>query len=369
MTTAIQAVYVRDYDERTSPKPHIAWKIEIQAHVRSWKIWRRYSEFVELHAELTSAAGAPPAELPPKHVYKFTLFRSADAHLLEERRLGLERYLRAIIACKDDRWRETHEFRTFLGVPSTMASTSASSFGNADFTITSWLEEHTELTTLVRDVRADLNKRDALVDRGDVTASHHASAAAKKRLAGTLTRVSRLTDGLRALALAGLSEGELHRRTDMVARLQDDCEKLSRMAVVARRAASAPGPSYGVGVGAASRNPASETTRIELLGPEAAAASAKPVTRTFGASKKPPQETDATRPLDDHGVFQLQNQQMQQQDDQLTQLAAILQRQRHLGVAISEEIALQNPMLDELANEVDGVQGKIKKADKMTKRL
>ena len=43
----------------------------------------------------------------------------------------------------------------------------------------------------------------------------------KKKLAGVLNRSVTLGDELKSLALAGLQEGEIQRRTDMVVRLQD----------------------------------------------------------------------------------------------------------------------------------------------------
>ena len=65
---AIQAVFIRGHETRSSPKPHTVYRIEVQASVRSWHLWRRYSEFLDLHSELMQATGEqPPAALPPKH--------------------------------------------------------------------------------------------------------------------------------------------------------------------------------------------------------------------------------------------------------------------------------------------------------------
>ncbi|KZT74680.1 Phox-like protein [Daedalea quercina L-15889] len=364
--TAIQAIYVRGWEERPEPKAHVVYRIEIQASVRSWHMWRRYSEFVDLHTELTKSTGAaPPAELPPKH--PFSLFRSQNHAQLEERRAALEHYLRAILSAKDDRWREAFGFRDFLGVPvGKQAGGGGDGSASAQFTSSSWLDEHTDLQARVRDVRADINRRDALADRGDVSAAHQSNVQAKKNLAGILTRVGVLDDGLHALGLSGMSEGELQRRTDMIARLRDDCEKLAKMVTVARLT------SRGLG-SSAERNPASSSDRAALL--EMPNAPASPSSsgfvrpgRVFGAAVKP-QETEQTRPLDDHGVLQLQQTQMDQQDEQLSTLTTILQRQRQLGLAIHSEISQQNEMLDDLTNEVDRVGGKLTSAKKQMNRL
>lgn len=360
MSTAIQAIYIRGYEERKNPKPHTVYRTEIQASVRSWQMWRRYSEFVDLHTELTKSTGAPPpAELPPKHT--LSLFRSnTNPAMLEERRAGLEHYLRAILSAKDERWREAYAFREFLGVPVGKGSAEGGGVAGAgQFTSASWLDEHTDLQARVRDVRADINKRDALSDRGDVSGSHQSNVQAKKKLAAAISRVGVLEDGLQDLGLGGMSEGELQRRRDMVARLRDDCEKLAKMVTVARLT------SRGLGT-ASERNPASESDRAALLEqPTNTGTFKRPITRVFGA----PKETEQTRPLDDHGLVQLQHSKMDQQDAELAQLSTILSRQKQLGLAIGQEIAEQNNELDALTGEVDLVGGKLSGAKRQLNRL
>ncbi|EPQ60762.1 syntaxin [Gloeophyllum trabeum ATCC 11539] len=365
--TAIQAIRITGHEERSEPKPHVVYRIEIQAPVRSWQMWRRYSEFEDLHTELTKSTGAPPpAELPPKH--RFSLLRSRNnAALTEERRAGLEAYLRAIVGAKDERWRECYAFKQFLGVP---AGKQAGVEGPAQYTSASWLDEHMELQARLRDVRADINKRDALADRGDPSGAHKANVEAKKKLAGIITRTSALGKGLEELGMRGMSEGELQRRTDMVARLQDDCEKLSKMVTVARMT------SRGLGATAAQRNPASDADRAALLGGGGASSATsspaggftrnQPVTRVFGAK---PVETEETRPLDDHGVFQLQQSKMEDQDVQVSQMTTVLSRLKHLGLAINQEIREQNELLDDLTNEVDMTGSKLTAAKKQMNRL
>jgi len=187
------------------------------------------------------------------------------------------------------------------------------------FTSATWLDEHTELQTRIRTVRADINKRDALSDRGDVGVSHKANLNAKTKLAGLYARIDTLEKGLRELGWHGISEGELQRRSAMIARLRDDHEKLTRMVGVARLELSRPS-------GGAQNNVPFESDREALF-----ATGPKPVTRVFGAAAAP-KETDETRPLDGHGLLGLQ------QDEQLSELTTIIRRQKQLGVAIANGV-------------------------------
>jgi regulator of vacuolar morphogenesis len=356
--TAIQAVYVRGHEERSDPKPHTAYRIEVQASVRSWQMWRRYSEFDELNTELTKLTSFdPPANLPSKHIFSF---RKNDAKILEERRIGLETYLRAIVGSKDSQWRDTTVFKEFLGVPT-------GKYGGVEggpvtqFTLSSWLDEQADLLTLVRDIRADINKRNALADMGDVSGSHISNVQAKKKLVALLDRIGTLAKGLEALGMRGMTQGELQRRGDMIARLQDDCEKLGKMVIAARQA------SRPLTSATHDRSPASHIDRASLLtSPPSASSKRSVTTRVFGG---PPQETEVTRPLDDEGLLQLQKTQVDEQDNQLAQLTGILRRQRQLGTAISSEIEQQNEMLDDLSNNVDRVGSKLGAANKQLRRL
>jgi regulator of vacuolar morphogenesis len=60
---------------------------------------------------------------------------------------------------------------------------------------------------------------------------------------------------------------------------------------------------------------------------------------------------------------------MTHQDDQLSQLTTVLQRQRQLGEAIGAEVGLQIEMLDDLSNEVDRVGGKLSSTKQKLNKL
>jgi len=235
----------------------------------------------------------------------------------------------------------------------------ATASSSKNLTLVSWLEEHMELQSSVRDIRADINKRDALSDRGDISGSHQSNVQAKKKLLTVQTRVDALDDSLKSLAMAGMSEGELQRRTEMAARLRDDCDKLTKMVTVARQT------SRGLG-GTLERNPAPDSDRNTLLG-KVPTTFSKPG-RVFGAPP-PPRETEETRPLDANGLLQLQQAKIDNQDTNLAQLSAILQRQKHLGLAINAEIAQHIDMLDQLDRDVDSSEDKLSAAKKRMNRL
>jgi regulator of vacuolar morphogenesis len=233
------------------------------------------------------------------------------------------------------------------------------------FTSSSWLDEHDDIQVLLRNVRADLNNRDSLVKStssvppaADVAAAHNANVQAKKKLAAVLARLSPLATGLQDLALGGMKDGEVRRRGDMVARMQDECNSLGKMVVAARQATSSTG---GRTLLRANDDDAlaSDPNRTILI-PGAFPSASRPTGRVFG-QKPPPPETDQTRPLDAIGLVQLQQLQMDQQDQQLSQLTALLSRQKHLGLAIGAEIEAQNEMLDALSVEVDATAGRLAK--------
>ncbi|KAG8736983.1 hypothetical protein FRC10_008669 [Ceratobasidium sp. 414] len=349
----IQSVHIRSHETRPEPKPHTEYRIEVQGPV-----WRRYSEFTELDVELaTATGGSPPAPLPPKHAFSLSFRRSInDEKLIEERRAGLETYLRAIVSAKDPKWRDNLSFREFLNAPRANASSAGGNLAS-QFTTASWLDEQADLLTMVRDIRADLNKRDALSDRNDVQGAHTAGVNAKRNLSALVLRVGMLAKGLAELAMGGLSQGELQRRNDMVARLQDDCEKLGKMVVAARQT------SRGT-----ERVLPSAADREALLQNQSSVTGSKPFGRVFG-QKQAPQETTETRSLDAQGLMQLQATHMEQQDEQLSQLSAILRRQNQIGVAIGVEIAQQVEMLDQLSTDLDSTGNKLTNARKQLNRL
>lgn len=220
MAPALTSLNIRKHQTRHEPDTHVVYQVEAhEVSGRSWSVWRRYSEFTELDAALSSEVASPtPVSLPPKqrNWNPFSKATTTDETYISERSQGLEKYLRTLLSHKDARWRDTRAFADFLAAP--LPSTTRNA-GPASFTTSSWLDEQEALISLARDVRADLSRRDAMTAKGDVNA-RQVSVDAKKKLASLVSRMGALTKGLDGLAVGGMAEGELRRRSDMVSRLQ-----------------------------------------------------------------------------------------------------------------------------------------------------
>ncbi|KAG0210889.1 hypothetical protein BGX33_004619 [Mortierella sp. NVP41] len=471
VTETLQAIYVRDYETRSQPKPHTVFKVEVHAAVRTWSVWKRYSEFEVLHTRFLELFPdhPPPQPLPTKHWWQSTM---DNPELLEERRAGLETYLRGILSHRDDRWRLTYEWNEFLAIPmgrsqadffaggpgahgpattqnnngsgsgrdspgpsilshlnifgfgghhtsTSSTTTTHTSSSSADspvtspvvnhpgpiphfFTTESWLEEFRKLQGTSREVRSLINRRETHLGRNEISASHNCTIQSKKLLTSLGLRIPALENGLMTLALgnpggggkgSSMSDGELRRRQDMLAELKDEREVLTKLVIANRQNDGMVGYQ-----GAGSSVPASSGDRNALMSGRNSATLVGGSGGSSGSHSQPgsirgnpdnfslaestingsggihsstssrvsnprrvfgrvvqtlTQETSQTRGLDNEGLLLLQQEQMKQQDDHIETFTAILQRQKHIGLAIGQELDNQIQLLDELDRDVD----------------
>lgn len=98
-------------------KPYIAYVVNAGTKLKNWKVYKRFSDFVEL--DKTFSELFPdcklPVKLPRKTIKWLTPFD--DPKVIEEREAGLDRYLQFIITSDDARWRNTGVWRSFLLPP------------------------------------------------------------------------------------------------------------------------------------------------------------------------------------------------------------------------------------------------------------
>lgn len=394
-------------------KPYTLYNITLRLPLRSFVVQKRYSEFATLHDAITGLVGeAPPIPLPAKSWFRSTV---ASSELTETRRTGLEAYLRAIAESPDRRWRDTSAWRAFLNLPSSgagsMSARSQQGISSAVSGTTAgpggvegrlpaiglaaanaaaasdpgtWIDLHKEMKRALHDARLQVARRDASSSSGGsagqaATAAVEAGAAAKRELIKAGSLLSALTSGLQALKDGKrVGDGELRRRRDLLAAARverDGLETLSANLASARTQFGGGGAAAGsASAGSSGRNTPVTGDRAALFGAAAARGSSSSSSggRAFGGGRvlgAPLPETERTREQDNEGVVQLQKQMMADQDQEVEMLAKIVQRQRELGLAIKQEVDSQQPLLDQLADDVDRVKGKVKVAKDRVNRL
>lgn len=346
-------------------KPFTLYNITLRLPLRSFVVQKRYSDFTALHAALAAQVGAaPPAALPPKSWLKSTV---SSPELTEDRRRRLEAYLRAIAESPDRRWRDTKTWRSFLSLPSSSTSASAASAqglvrsaapGTAD--PTTWLDVHREMKGCLHAAQSQLTRRDGAQGASNTSGAVEAGAAAKREIIKAGTLLASLTEGLRSIQESGrVGEGEVRRRRDLLgaARVErDGLEKLSNTISPSRVSGARDGPGLG----------GDKATLLGGASSSSAPAGARPGGRVIGA---PPPETDQTRELDNAQLLAFQRRVMDGQDEDVTQLAAVVRRQRDIGVAIRDEVDRQTEMLDMVGDDADRVGAKIRVAKNRARNL
>lgn len=106
MESSVLRVAIPQYEEIQEGR--VAFKVTVQYAKLSWEVWRRFSDFVALHEQLTSSDYAALPELPPK-----TLLPSVtDTRFLEKRKNKLFNYIQELLRRPDTRMSE--ELLNFL---------------------------------------------------------------------------------------------------------------------------------------------------------------------------------------------------------------------------------------------------------------
>lgn len=360
--------------------PYTLYNITLRLPLRSFTISKRYSEFTTFHNTLVSQTNLPPpAPLPPKSWFQNTI---NNATLRESRREALEAYLRAINESEDPRWRNSPAWRAFLNLPSLPSNNNTNNGGastrlHAAITdpgdsegggITDpilWLDCFRDMKGHLHDARLYLTRRD---QETTPQRQHESSARAKSELVRAGGLIASLESGLRNLSSSSsgggeennagsrpgsklgrrntattatawsvsgnntLGEGEMRRRKDLLINARkekDGLEDLLNAMAAKSRIDSAV---------------ASIQDKEALMGTQGGKKAIRSSGRVLG------RETERTRELDNSGVVQLQKQMMEDQDVAVDELMRIVNRQKELGIAINNELQVQNELLN-LADE------------------
>jgi regulator of vacuolar morphogenesis len=337
-------------------KPYTIYNITLRLPLRSFTVQKRYSDFTSLNDSLTSQAGStPPVALPPKSWFSRTV---SNPDLTEERRRGLEHYLQTINESDDSRWRNTSAWRSFLNLPSSISSLTGTKAGALHSVLfgpggagapitdaTVWLDCHRNVKGQLHDARLHLTSRD---QASSPQKQHEASAAAKSCLVKVGGMITALEEGLKNIQQGSsgwgsqkLGDGEVRRRKDLIATAKKEKEGLENLL-------NAMATKSKLDNAVAAMH---DTQKLVGTKPKTSG-------RVLG------KETAETRELDNEGVLQLQKQKMADQDLDVEELRKIVQRQRELGIAINNELEVQNDMLRMVDEDTDRVQSKIDVAKK-----
>ena len=343
----------------TSP-PHTIYHITLRLPLRSFTVSKRYSDFSAFHGALVNQTNAqPPVPLPSKSWFSNT---NSNPRFREERRIGLEEYLRAINEAPDGRWRTSSAWRAFLNLPTAAAASTTNGTSNTSARLhaaitdpsstnapitdpTLWLDYYRDMKAHLHDSRLQLSRRD---QETTPQKQHESSAQAKSSLVRAGSMITTLEEGLKNLsgrgakadepsASSSLGDGEIRRRKDLLinARKEKDGleDLLNAMATKTKL-------DHAV---------ASMQDKDALLrgGNDSSSEGRRTPARSGRVLGK---ETERTRELGNDGVLQLQRQMMQSQDQNVDELMKIIIRQRELGTAINEELEVQNELL-KLADE------------------
>lgn len=316
--------------------PYTIYNITLRLPLRSYTVQKRYSEFAAFHESLVNQVGSPPpVALPGKSWFSNT---NKNPTLREERRKGLEKYLRAINEAEDSRWRNSSVWRSFLNLPSAATSTNDTTASKLHAAITDpgaggapitdptlWLDCYRDLKAHLHDARLHLTRRDQATTPQK---QHESSAQAKSSLVKAGTAIAALEQGLKNISEksgwggSSLGDGEIRRRKDLLANAKKEKDGLENL-----------------------HNAMVTKSRLDAV-----VASAQDKEALVG-SKKPRsgrilgKETDKTRELDNQGVLQLQKQTLEEQDLNIEELRKIVARQKELGIAINNELEIQNELL------------------------
>lgn len=350
-------------------KPYTTYHVTLQLPLRKHEVDKRYTDFTNLHEALSSQTGqAPPAKLPAKS----WLWRTVNNDsLTEERRQGLEIYLKSIVEADDARWRSSSAWRSFLNLPSGTSTINANGTfseggrqrpGSAGVTDPNqWLDIHRDLKSQIQSARQQLKQREAATT---AQSQHWLSADAKASLVRAATSIAQLEDGLKSIADASkgdaagwggskkLGDGEIRRRRDLLGAARKEVEGLEG---VLRSMASKSSNMTSTGSSGAVATAGDKEALWKGTG------AAKPSGRVLGGPLK---ETERTRELDNSGVLQLQKQVMQEQDEDVMAMGKAVSRLKDMGIMINEELAIQNEMLGLVEQDADRVKGKIDVARK-----
>ncbi|CAG82222.1 YALI0C16412p [Yarrowia lipolytica CLIB122] len=286
-----------------------------------YTLTKRYSDFVALVSQLEDEVGRTvEVALPPK-----SWFKSKNVEFLDDRRRGLEVFLRRLV--KIPHFYSSAALLEFLQLQK-VGPCKGGAGGSGVTAPVSWDDQVASITQMLKTARSN------------VVAGTAERYENQKLVLTAQTRFAQLEKSLNEPAGEKTSDNEHRRRRTLLM----DLQKLLKQ-VVAQLSAQA-----GSETSSGTSTPLTGTVRSSQRG--------------SGRKGRVLGETDKTRQLNNSGLVQLQKDSFQEQDESLRQMLGTIQRQKELGEAIRQEVDLQNEQLDELNGEVELTGARLKNAQR-----
>lgn len=191
-----------------------------------------------------------------------------------------------------------------------------------------WLGGYEDATALANDALSAIQERNLKHPDGGPEASRD-SVAARRKLATLGVSLDKLADILESAECALVSEHEKNRRRDVITALRNRREQMQL---------------------SLKRDPSQQNRSAVMQ-----------------QSRNPAMESDTTAELDNHGILQMQQDVMQEQDQSLVAMEQSVASTRHLALTINEELHIQEQLLEDFEEEIDVSHNKMRAAQKRIK--
>ena len=428
----ILKISIPNYSQRQNSKPYIVYHISVTAPGSSWTVQHRYSEFFNLNKKFLDLGLKPPLELPPKtSVFSFTSFDNPK--FVESRRQGLEEYLQAILASKDEHFKKLPEWKEFLGIShlknknelddenliispisSTCSNNGKESGANSSQNSLNlksseqWLDECRDLNLVINEIKTCIAARNKFIFHNNTAAACEAIVLARKNHNILCTRYSALErelhrqldeyynhmnnnaslggDGNETETPTGffssvlgnakkqkrkplLSKGELSRRQDLLENIRMEKVQLEEQLGNAKS---------NDNLSISSNSSPYYSSKVGSHSSPDSGFSNKSIHHNTSNTSKSRRKfgvnisqevEEKTQGLDNIQILKLQKDMLNDQDKTLEQFSAILNRQHRLGETINQEFSLQSELLEDLDGHVNKVNQGLSQADKRMKKV
>ena len=338
--------------------------------LRTMRLHKRFSDFVNLQTSLREEfkSSELPYELPNR---QFGLWRKQNSlrdDVVRERRVKLAKFLSDMLNDSfDTKWKNSHATRDFLGLEHTknwdsfvteeLVSASVSKGDNGDPNHALDLTKPECWLLQFKECKTELTECSQLLVNGERT----------RRLIRLRLQLNDLEKALQsAQNTTLLPHREVERRKYLLVTLRKDINELSIQQQTQEPQAQLP----------------SATTQFMLMGTSPPNTHESGINSNTGTGNermfvrgRPPSgrrrfgETSETVELDNQGLLQLHKSKLREQDEELEQLRAIIQRQKALSLEMNEELEGQNELLGIFSSEIVSTEGKLGVATRRAKEF